>query len=229
MRGGVQDETTVAREYRWLGRISYAEALALQEDLVARRQSGLGSDSILLLEHEPVYTIGKRSDQSSLRSVKGSAGPIPLFEISRGGQATYHGPGQLIIYPILNLQNYGRDLHAYLRALEDGVLKACRSMGLAASRRDAQTGVWVDGRKLASIGVGVRRWVSMHGVAVNICGDLGPYQAITPCGIEGVEMTSLDRELGINISVRRAARSFEPHLENSFANLAGRTTTQTSR
>ena len=208
---------TVTREYRWLGRVPYAEALALQEDLVAARRENRVPDTVLFLEHEPVYTIGKRPDQSSLRTAKSQS--IPVFEISRGGQATYHGPGQLIAYPILDLRSYGRDLHIYLRALEDGILKACRAMGLAASRRESLTGAWVQQRKIASIGVGVRRWISMHGAAVNIGGDLSPFQGITPCGIDGVEMTSLERELGINMSVERAAKSFEPHLETALARL----------
>ena len=185
---------------RWLGRIGFAEALAIQEKTVAARRADptLG-DELLLLEHEPVYTIGRTPDQSSLRGAEHL--PHPLFPINRGGQATYHGPGQLIGYPIIDLRNCGQDLHRYLRWLEDLVVKTLATVGLTATTRAGLTGVWVDGRKIASIGVGVRHWITMHGFALNVGGDLAPFDQIVPCGIANVTMTSIENETGGEHSV----------------------------
>jgi len=189
---------------RWLGRVPFADALAMQEDLVARKVADPAApDTLLLLEHEPVYTIGRTPDRSSLRDP--AALPHPLVVTGRGGQATYHGPGQLIGYPILDLRPRGQDLHRYLRALEEMLLAICAHLGVPAGRRPGLTGVWVGEKKLASIGIGVRRWISLHGFALNVGGDLTPYRAITPCGIADVEMTSLERESGRVIPVEAAA------------------------
>jgi lipoyl(octanoyl) transferase len=180
---------------RWLGRVPYQEALALQEALVARKAADPAlPDELLLLEHEPVYTIGRTPDESSLREV--AALPHPVVKINRGGQATYHGPGQLVGYPVIDLRAKGQDLHKYLRALEEALIGALADLGITSGRRDGLTGVWVGERKIASIGVGVRRWIAMHGFALNVSGDLEPFLSITPCGISGVEMTSIERELG---------------------------------
>lgn len=197
-----------ALDVRWLGRMGFAEALALQEQVVgAKRHDNLVADQILLLEHEPVYTIGRTPDQSSLR---GQAQlPHPVFPINRGGQATYHGPGQLVGYPIIDLRRCGRDLHRYLRWLEEVLIELLDQNGLAATRREGLTGVWVGQRKIASIGVGVRHWISMHGFALNVGGDLTPFARIVPCGIAGVEMTSMEREIGRLISVVDVAAQFE--------------------
>lgn len=201
-------------EIRWLGTIAYAEALAMQEDLAAQRAAGECGDVLLLLEHEPVYTIGRTADQSSLRDA--ARLPYPVVQINRGGQATYHGPGQLVGYPILDLRPRGQDLHRYLRALEHVLIEALADLYVEATRREKLTGVWVGARKIASIGVGIRQWVSMHGFALNVCGDLRPFQEITPCGIAGVEMTSVQQELGRAVTVRevadRIAATFEERL-----------------
>jgi lipoyl(octanoyl) transferase len=185
---------------RWLGRVAFADALALQDKLVAEKRTdhSLG-DELLLLEHEPVYTIGRTPDQSSLRG--GAHLPHPLFPINRGGQATYHGPGQLIGYPIIDLRNYGQDLHRYLRWLEALLIETLAQAGIAATTRPGLTGVWVEDRKIASIGVGVRHWITMHGFALNVCGDLAPFDQIVPCGISNVTMTSIERETGTEQSV----------------------------
>src|SRR6267143_2526794 len=144
-----------AFEWHWLGRMNFAEALALQEELVAtKRENRDASDELLLLEHEPVYTIGRTPDQSSL--VDATHLPHPLFAINRGGQATYHGPGQLIGYPIIDLRRCGQDLHRYLRWLEALLRETLAEAGIAATTRPGLTGVWIEGRKIASIGVGVR-------------------------------------------------------------------------
>jgi lipoyl(octanoyl) transferase len=190
---------------RWLGRIAYEDALALQERIVAEKIADAARpDELLLLEHEPVYTIGRTPDRSSLRDP--ASLPHPLITISRGGQATYHGPGQLVGYPILDLTVRGRDLHVYLREIEDFLVAVCAHFGVMAHRREGLTGTWIGERKIASIGVGVRRWISLHGFALNVCGDLAPFDEITPCGIAGVTMTNLEREAGRAISVEEVAR-----------------------
>lgn len=168
------------------------EAWALQEQLVRRACAG-SEEFLLLLEHEPVYTIGSTPDHSSLASE--TALPYPVEVIRRGGQATYHGPGQLVGYPIVNLNHRRRDLHAYITALETALIAACAAWGVTARRRVGLTGVWVENRKIASIGVGVRQWVTMHGFALNVTpAALPPFGMITPCGLAGVEMTCLHHE-----------------------------------
>jgi lipoyl(octanoyl) transferase len=188
----------------WLGRVAFGDAFARQEQLVQEVSHGERGDTLLLLEHDPVYTIGRTPDQTSLRLA--TILPHPVVQINRGGQATYHGPGQLIGYPILNLNHHGNDLHRYLRWLEDLLIDALTNFGIAAVRRESLTGVWVENRKIASIGVGVRRWISMHGFALNVCGDLTPFDKIIPCGIAGVQMTSIVQETGREVTVEDAAR-----------------------
>jgi lipoyl(octanoyl) transferase len=189
---------------RWLGSVGFSDALAMQEKLVAEKRAdhSLG-DELLLLEHEPVYTIGRTPDQSSLRDVAHL--PHPLFPINRGGQATYHGPGQLIGYPIIDLRECGQDLHRYLRWLELLLVETLAEVGIAATTRLGLTGVWVEERKIASIGVGVRHWITMHGFALNVSGDLAPFDQIVPCGIANVAMTSIEKEIGRECSVADVA------------------------
>jgi lipoyl(octanoyl) transferase len=195
------------------GRLTFEAALELQEHLVEQVQRGEVGETLILLEHEPVYTIGRTRDRSSLRE----ALPHAVFETNRGGQATYHGPGQLTGYPILDLNTRGRDLHLYLRFLEEYLIRFSSSFGVAAQRREGLTGVWVGERKLASLGVGVRKWISMHGFAINILTtSTDAFSNITPCGLTGVEMTSLERESGEQINfqsaLEAAARTFEEML-----------------
>jgi lipoyl(octanoyl) transferase len=191
-----------APQSRWLGRLAYQPALDLQEKNAAARTSAEIPDQLLLLEHDPVYTIGRQRDRSSLGP---AALPHPVVEINRGGQATFHGPGQLVGYFIFDLQKLTPDLHLFLRWIEEGLIALLAEYGLAAQRRESLTGVWIEDRKIASIGVGVRRWITMHGFGLNIGSDLSGYEAITPCGITGVTMTSLSREIGREISVEEAA------------------------
>jgi lipoyl(octanoyl) transferase len=189
---------------RRLGRISYGDALAMQEEIVAQKSANLDApDELLLLEHDSIFTIGRTSDHSSLRDP--AALPAPLMAINRGGQATWHGPGQLVGYPLLDLRKRGSDLHRYLRDLEEFLILLCAEFGVTASRREGLTGVWVGDRKIASLGVGVRRWISMHGFALNVCGPLDGFAHITPCGIAGVEMTSLEREGAGGVTVETVA------------------------
>jgi lipoyl(octanoyl) transferase len=185
--------------------MQFADALALQEEIVAtKRYDPYSEDRLLLLEHEPVYTIGRTPDRSSLLGAKHLR--HPLFPINRGGQATYHGPGQLMGYPIIDLRRCGQDLHKYLRWLERLLIELLSKYGIAAAQRGSLTGVWVEDRKIASIGVGVRHWITMHGFALNVCGDLSPFDHIVPCGITNVTMTSIENETGRVFRVGDIAR-----------------------
>jgi lipoyl(octanoyl) transferase len=203
---------------RWLGRVNFAEALALQEQIVAQKRSDPTlADTILLLEHDPVYTIGRTPDQTSLRG--GSHLPHPFFQINRGGQATYHGPGQLMGYPIIDLRNCGQDLHKYLRWIESLLIEFLAVFEIDAQRREGLTGVWIEERKIASIGVGVRHWITMHGFALNVGGDLSPFNQITPCGISNVAMTSIEKETRRSVSVIGVAAAFEKFVARKIPEL----------
>ncbi len=179
------------------GRVEYEAATAWQETLVDRRLHGGGPDVLLLLEHLPVYTLGRGADPRFVG--EGAGGAIPVVRTGRGGQVTYHGPGQLVGYPILDLGDHRRDVRWYVRSLEQVLIDALERLGVVADRVEGLPGVWVDGRrKIASIGVAIRRWVTWHGFAVNVSADLGGFASITPCGIVGVEMTSVAREGGLD-------------------------------
>ena len=190
---------------RWLGLITYEKGLELQEQLVEQMSAATSPEHLLLLEHEPVYTMGRSRDEASLGNEQQL--PHPVYRTNRGGQATYHGPGQLVGYPLLDLNLRGRDLHRYLRFLEETLILILTEYGVQGCRREGLTGVWVEDRKVASIGIGVRRWISMHGFALNVGEQLPGFDAITPCGIEGVKMTSLSAEAGRRIKTEDVAAS----------------------
>jgi lipoyl(octanoyl) transferase len=171
-----------------LGRVDYAEAMALQETMVAARHLDQIGDTLLTLEHPHVFTLGRGADERYLTAPREG---VPVYRVSRGGQVTYHGPGQLVAYPILKLAGRDRDVHRYIRMLEDVMIDALAHHGIAAGRRAGLTGVWVGARKIGSIGVGIRRWVTLHGYALNVRPDLSWFDAIVPCGIEGCVMTSI--------------------------------------
>jgi len=175
------------------GRVAYATAVAWQEALVARRLAG-GADALLLLEHPPVYTLGRGGDPRHLGAA--ATGDVPIVRAHRGGQVTYHGPGQLVGYPIVGLRDLRPDVRWYLDMLEGVLIAALGELGIAARSRAGLTGVWVGDRKIASIGIALRRWVAWHGFALNVADDLRGFAPITPCGISGVEMTSVAREGG---------------------------------
>jgi lipoyl(octanoyl) transferase len=203
---------------RWLGRMEFAHALALQDEIVAqKRDDGAFQDELLLLEHEPVYTIGRTPDRSSLLGAAHL--PHPLFSINRGGQATYHGPGQLMGYPIIDLRRCGQDLHKYLRWLEQLLIDLLAQHDIAAQRRESLTGVWIENRKIASIGVGVRHWITMHGFALNVCGDLSPFDHIVPCGINNVAITSMEKETKKSFTVAGVARTIQKLVLDSIVSL----------
>ena len=181
-----------------LGTMAYAEALGLQRAVAKARISGeLDEDLLLLVEHPPVVTLGRSFKERHLLAspaLLANRG-VELFEVERGGDVTFHGPGQLVGYPIVDLKRHKRDLHWYLRQVEEGLIRALGSFGLAGERRAGLTGVWTEGRKLASIGVHARDWVTWHGFALNVTTDLHYFDLIVPCGIDAVEMSSVGREL----------------------------------
>jgi lipoyl(octanoyl) transferase len=188
----------------WLGRVDYEQALNLQDALVAARHAETIGDILLLLEHPHVFTLGRGANEKFLLAPPPE---VPVYRVSRGGQVTYHGPGQLIAYPILALEGAARDVHAYLRALEHVIVKTLASYGIDAGRREKLTGVWVGPRKIASIGVGIRRWITLHGLALNVNSDLSFFDRIVPCGIEGCQMTSIGRETHSDVGVITVAQS----------------------
>jgi lipoyl(octanoyl) transferase len=190
----VSDEILVVR----CGLVPYEEARVAQRWLVAARQEESIPDVLLLLEHPPVYTRGRRSTPEELPMAVEwyEAQGIEVRDTDRGGRVTYHGPGQLVAYPIVSLKPYDDDVHEYVRRLERVTIGALEEWGVAAGLIEGQTGVWVGERKIGSIGVHVSRGVTTHGLAVNVNNDLQPFDWIVPCGIEDCRVTSLSRELG---------------------------------
>ena len=181
-----------------LGRMRYGEALDLQRDLAQRRLEGaLRRDLLLLVEHAPVVTLGRGSHAENLVAPKEflDAKGVELYEVERGGDVTYHGPGQLVGYPIFDLREHHQDLHWFLRALEEVLISALAHFGVPGDRHPGYTGVWTQGRKIASIGIHVRQWVTWHGFALNVLTDLSYFDLIVPCGIPYVTMTSIQKEL----------------------------------
>lgn len=181
-----------------LGRREYAEVLELQRDLCRRRIAGEANEDILILvEHEPVITLGRgtRPESLPLAPDEIERRGIDLFEVERGGDVTYHGPGQLVGYPIVDLRQHREDLHWYLRRLEAGLIDALGNLGIRAGTNPGLTGVWTGGRKIASIGIHVKQWVTFHGFALNVNTDLSYFDLIVPCGIRDVVMTSVAAEL----------------------------------
>lgn len=184
--GDAASQLRVAR----LGRCDYGEVLALQERLQAEVIAG-ATDCLLLLEHEPVITLGRGADARHVLVRR-----VPITRVGRGGDVTYHGPGQLVGYPIVDLGRRGRDVHRYLRDLEEVLLRTSARFGIVGGRRAGLTGVWVGGSKLAAIGVGIRRWVTMHGFALNVADLRDGFAAIVPCGLPDAGVTSLEQETG---------------------------------
>jgi lipoyl(octanoyl) transferase len=181
-----------------LGSRPYAEALALQRAVARARICGaVEEDVLLLLEHPPVVTLGRSSKQHHLLASPALLAKrgVELFEVERGGDVTFHGPGQLVGYPIVDLKRHTQDLHWYLRQVEEALIRALAPFGITGARNAGLTGVWVHGRKLASIGVHARDWVTWHGFALNVTTDLTYFDLVVPCGIAEVDMTSISREL----------------------------------
>lgn len=188
---------------RWLGRIDYAEAYALQKRLVDARAAGEIDDQLLLLEHPAVLTLGRNSDPAHIRATAAelASRAIEVVRIERGGEVTYHGPGQLVAYPIVRLHERGLLLRPFVRALEAALIETCAAHGVAAARRDGHPGCWCDPdgpapRKIGALGLRVERGVSYHGIALNVSVDVGEFDLIDPCGMPGLVSTSIAEELG---------------------------------
>ncbi|MCA1559894.1 MAG: lipoyl(octanoyl) transferase LipB [Acidobacteria bacterium] len=193
-------------EIRRLGLVAYAEGLAIQQRLVEDRKSGRVPDQLLLLQHPPVITLGvkARSDRANLLATADTlaAEGIELFETGRGGDITYHGPGQLVGYPILDLKPDRCDVHRYVRDLEEVMIRVAASFGVKATRVPGLTGVWVGNDKLAAIGVRIARWITSHGFAFNVGTDLRHFSLIVPCGLAGRGVTSLDKLTGREVPIQ---------------------------
>jgi lipoyl(octanoyl) transferase len=202
------------------GIVPYTEAFELQRELAERRQREEIGDVLLLLQHPPVYTRGRRSQPRELPMGASwyEAQGIEVLDTDRGGLVTYHGPGQLVAYPIVGLRGYGDDVHKYVRGLERVMIEALAEAGVRAGTIEGLTGVWVGTRKIGSIGLHVSRGVTTHGLAVNVSNDLQPFEWVVPCGIEGVSMTSLTRELG----AERDLDGFAATVVDSYARVFGR-------
>lgn len=184
------------------GRVDFRRALALQRRL-AQLRPGREGDFLILLEHDPVITLGRGFDPSHLllEPQQYALRGLALEQACRGGDITYHGPGQLVGYPIVNLCRQGRDLHLFLRRLEEVLIRTLASLGIGGARKDGLTGVWVGEEKIASLGIGVRNWISRHGFSLNVGADLEGFDTIVPCGISGVRMTSIESILGRRVSL----------------------------
>jgi lipoate-protein ligase B len=183
-----------------LGRAGYREVRDRQLALVGERQRGERRDTLVLVEHPHVITVGRT--RGALAHILG-AGEVEVVEVERGGDVTYHGPGQIVAYPIVQLGEGERDLHRFLRNLEEAMIQTLARWGIAAGREPGKTGVWVGAgaRKIASIGIACRKWVTFHGLALNVTTDLAYFARIQPCGFDATVMTSVERELGIGVTV----------------------------
>jgi lipoyl(octanoyl) transferase len=203
---------------RRLGRLPYAEALDLQARLVAARQKDEVPDTLLLLEHDPVLTRGRnaRAEHVLLPEDALRARGFDVLETGRGGDVTYHGPGQAVGYPILHLEPGRQDVHRYVRDLEEVMLRTCADHGVAAGRVAGRTGVWVGAEKVGAIGVRIARWVTSHGFALNVGNDLGPFQLIVPCGIRDGGVTSLERVGGRPVSMDAVMDRLALHVAEVF-------------
>lgn len=204
-------------EARWLGRIAYRDAWALQHELVERRVAGEIGDQLLLLEHPAVLTLGRHADDGHVRASPAELAErgIELIRVERGGEVTYHGPGQLVAYPILALSRRGLLLRPLVRALEAAMSDTCAAFGVAAGRRDGHPGCWCDvdsaaPRKIGALGIRVERGVTYHGIALNVAPFLPDFELIDPCGMPDVVSTSIARELSMSASARAAATVPDP-------------------
>jgi lipoate-protein ligase B len=198
----------------WLGQVDYMDAWRLQQELAALRATGCIADVLLLLEHPPTITLGRAASRAHLLASPDELARegVAVIEVDRGGDITYHGPGQLVGYPILDLTVHRKDLHWYLREVEEALIHVVAEFGVVGRRFPPHTGVWVAERKIAAIGVKVSRWVTQHGFALNVCPDLCHFGWIIPCGIRDFGVTSLSRELRRQVNVSEllapAAREF---------------------
>ncbi len=191
--------------YKDLGRLDYLAALALQECLVEFKQCEPSPDILLFVEHPHVYTLGRGGNESNVLAPE----EVPVYRTSRGGDVTYHGPGQLVVYPIIDVRSKLRkDVHRYLRNLEMSAIRTLADFGLAGTRRPPFTGIWIGDRKITAIGVAVRRCITYHGLALNVNTDLSYFDRIVPCGLAWADVTSMAQELGSELALERVRYSF---------------------
>jgi lipoyl(octanoyl) transferase len=207
-------------QVRRLGIVPYSEALALQRDLVEERKAGRIPDLLLLLQHPAVITLGVRGDggRSNIVATRERLAQmgIDVFETGRGGDVTYHGPGQIVGYPIIDLKPDRCDVHAYVRDIEESMIRVCANYGLAASRIKGLTGTWIGAEKIGAIGIRISRWVTSHGFAFNVTTNLEHFQLIVPCGIADRGVTSLERETGQRIPLTEVEDAFVRHFCDIF-------------
>jgi len=212
-------KTVAALTGVWLGRLDYGDAWNLQRRLFLERLDGNRADTLVLLEHPHTYTLGKRAVEEDLvydASARAARG-IALYHVDRGGRATYHGPGQVVGYPIMMLGDEGRyDVVRYLRGLEEALIRTAAEVGVSARRDPQHTGVWVGDNKIGAIGVKISRGTTMHGFALNVTTDLDMFGGIVPCGIQGRGVTSIERETGVRRSVREVATIAANHTADVF-------------
>jgi len=195
-----------------LGRKPYAEVYELQRELLDKRIAGELGDTLILTEHDPVITVGRGTDRASVEGTE-----LPVFEIERGGESTYHGPGQVVAYPIFALPEGGRDLHAYMRNLEEVVIRSLAEVDVEGRREPGKTGVWIGTRKVCSVGVAVKRWVTWHGLALNVHTDLDAFQEFRPCGLDPKVMT----KVALHAEIPPALILFEVLLIKHFLSVFG--------
>lgn len=190
---------TTQQLYGWvlrLGRVEYDRVLAWQRGLVKMRKDGFARDTIIFVEHPPVVTVGRNGKDENFKGLKQQ----PVF-IERGGDVTYHGPGQLVVYYIFNLTRRGRDLHRFMDEIQNGIIKALAEYGVKARQDKENTGIWVGENKIASVGIAVKNWITYHGTAINLTTDLKDFTEINPCGLSAEVMTSLEKQTGKKISL----------------------------
>ena len=200
--------------FRDLGLSPYQQTWDLQKTLQSRRINNEIEDTVLLVEHEPVYTFGKNADDNHL--LQNYPDDVQVFHIERGGDVTFHGPGQLVGYPIIDLHNYKKSISWYMRSLEDVIIDTLDHYGIAASRKDGLTGVWVNDEKIAALGVRISRWVTMHGFALNVNTDLHYYAGIIPCGIFEYGVTSMQKILGKEMEMDEVKYILIEQFQNVF-------------
>ena len=203
-------------QVRDLGLCAYDEVWNLQKEIQAQRIAGESEDTLLLVEHEPVYTLGKNADKNHL--LQHYPDNVQIFQIERGGDITFHGPGQLVGYPILDLHNYKKSVSWYMRSLEQVIINTLQKYGIKGEQKEDLTGVWIRDKKIAAFGVRISRWVTMHGFALNVNTDMQYYEGIIPCGILEYGVTSMEKLLNHEVNMKDVKNTLISSFKNVFMN-----------